>query len=70
MFLLKNYKAIVHILAILITFGMNFLINKEALYSPLYCFFMLAVCFFVSNFAIKFVGLDKTVEDEIKKNQK
>ena len=70
MFFLNNYKAIVHILAILITATINFFINKESLTSPIYCMFMLVVCFFVTNFAIKYVGLDKTIEEEIKKNQK
>ena len=67
MFFLNNYKGICHISSLLITFGIGYLFFNDFFKSPLYDLLLLAGCFFVTNLAIKYVGLDKSIEGELDK---
>jgi hypothetical protein len=67
MFFLNNYKGICHIFTLLISFGIAYFFFNDFFKSPLYDLMLLTGCFFTTNFAIKYVGLDKAVEDELNK---
>jgi len=67
MFFLNNYKGICHISSLLITFGIGYFFFNDFFKSPLYDLLLLAGCFFVTNLAIKYVGLDKAIEGELDK---
>jgi hypothetical protein len=67
MFFLNNYKGICNISSLLITFGIGYFFFYDFFKSPLYDLLLLAGCYFVTNFAIKYVGLDKAIEGELDK---
>jgi hypothetical protein len=67
MFFLNNYKGICHISSLLITFGIAYFFFPDFFKSPIYDLLLLVGCFFITNFSIKYVGLDKAVEDGLNK---
>ena len=66
MFFLTNYKGILHILSIMIFFGISYLFT-DFLSNPVYDLVLLVSCFFITNFSIKYVGLDVAIEKELNK---
>lgn len=69
MFFLNNYKGISHIFSVIIFFGFTYIFFPKFLTDPVYDLVLLVSCFFVTNFAIKYVGLDEAVEKELKKEK-
>jgi hypothetical protein len=50
----KNYKAIFHLIGILMTFGIFFLAGfKDEMKDPLFNIFVLGVAYFVSKFGLR-----------------
>jgi len=70
MFFLNNYKGICHIFGLMVFFGFSYIFFPQFLTNPVYDLVLVVGCFFVTNFAIKYVGLDVDVKKELDKAQK
>jgi hypothetical protein len=63
----KNYKAIFHLIGILMTFGIFFLAGfKDEMKDPLFNIFVLAVAYFVSKYGLRKSGIDEEAEKYFK----
>lgn len=69
-FFFNNYKTIFHTIGILIVFTMFFIFGfKNEMRNPLFDIFLLAIAYFVANFALKTSGLNE-LADQYYRDQK
>jgi hypothetical protein len=66
-FFFNNYKAIFHLIGIVMTFGIFFLAGFGAeMKNPLFDIFVLGASYFISNFSLRKSGLDEEADKYFK----
>lgn len=69
-FFFNNYKAIFHLIGIVMTFGIFFLAGFGAeMKNPLFDIFALVIAYFTSNFSLKMSGLDELAKQYYKEQK-